>query len=172
MSERKGRRGGGRAARQELRAQGNTETIPYLERQIPPMSVLDEASLVQLEENAEIIMSEVGIAFQEFPLALELFAEAGCTIEGDLVKFPKGLARKIVTDNAPATYIQHARNPERNVKIGGNSTVFAPNYGSPFVTDLDKRSSLRDHRRLPQYRQAHLYVAPPSPQRWNSLRAD
>ncbi len=123
MSERKGRRGGGRAARQELRAQGNTETIPYLERQIPPMSVLDEASLVQLEENAEIIMSEVGIAFQEFPLALELFAEAGCTIEGDLVKFPKGLARKIVTDNAPATYIQHARNPERNVKIGGNSTV-------------------------------------------------
>ena len=90
MSERKGRRGGGRAARQELRAQGNTETIPYLERQIPPVSVLDEASLVQLEENAEIIMSEVGIAFQEFPLALELFAEAGCTIEGDLVKFPQG----------------------------------------------------------------------------------
>ena len=162
MSERKGRRGGGRAARQQLRAQGNTETIPYLERQIPPMGVLDEASLVQLEENAEIIMSEVGIAFQEFPLALELFAEAGCTIEGDLVKFPKGLARKIVTDNAPATYIQHARNPERNVKIGGNSTVFAPNYGSPFVTDLDngrRYGTIEDFRNIVKltYMLPHLH---------------
>ena len=34
--------------------------------------------------------------------------------------------------------MQHARNPERNVLIGGDATVFAPNYGSPFVHDLDK----------------------------------
>jgi trimethylamine--corrinoid protein Co-methyltransferase len=33
--------------------------------------------------------------------------------------------------------VQHARNPEHNVVIGGDSTVFAPNYGSPFVHDLD-----------------------------------
>ena len=33
--------------------------------------------------------------------------------------------------------MQHARNPERNVTIGGDALVFAPNYGSPFVHDLD-----------------------------------
>ena len=35
-------------------------------------------------------------------------------------------------------YTQHARNPANNVQIGGDATVFAPNYGSPFVHDLDR----------------------------------
>ncbi|MBS0393739.1 MAG: trimethylamine methyltransferase family protein, partial [Proteobacteria bacterium] len=49
---------------------------------------------------------------------------------------PAGLARAIVRRSAPATFTQHARNPERSVEIGGPHTVFAPAYGSPFVTDL------------------------------------
>ena len=103
-----------------------------------PVSVLDEAGLTQIEENAEVILSEVGIQFNDYPSALELLADAGCRVEDEMVYFPKGLAREIVQKNAPAEYTQHARNPERNVQIGGNNTVFAPNYGSPFVTDLDK----------------------------------
>ena len=35
-------------------------------------------------------------------------------------------------------YTQHARNPANSVQIGGDATVFAPNYGSPFVYDLDQ----------------------------------
>jgi trimethylamine--corrinoid protein Co-methyltransferase len=35
-------------------------------------------------------------------------------------------------------YTQHARNPAHDVQIGGDATVFAPNYGSPFVHDLDR----------------------------------
>ena len=63
---------------------------------------------------------------------------AACAgVEGDLVKFPKGLCRQLVQESAPSIYTQHARNPQRSVQIGGNNTVFAPNYGSPFVTDLD-----------------------------------
>ena len=34
-------------------------------------------------------------------------------------------------------FTQHARNPAHNVQIGGDATVFAPTYGSPFVHDLD-----------------------------------
>lgn len=137
---RRGRRsGGGRAGRQAARAANNEITRPFLERKLKPVSVLDEASLLQIEENAETILAEVGIAFQDTPEALELWREAGATIEGDdLVKFPRGLCRQIVQDNAPSTFVQHARNPERSVTIGGNTTVFAPNYGSPFVTDLDR----------------------------------
>ena len=136
---RRGRRGGGgRAGRQAARAASGAVTKPYLTRTLEPVSVLDEAGLQIIEENAEIILSEIGIQFNEYPSALELLADAGCRIEGEMVYFPKGLARKIVQDNAPAEYTQHARNPERNVQIGGKNTVFAPNYGSPFVTDLDK----------------------------------
>ncbi len=132
-----GRSGGGRAARQAKRSAGAV-VAPYLTRTLPPVEVLDEAGLAHIEENAETILSEIGIAFQEFPEALEIWRQAGAQVEGELVKFPRGLCRQIVQQNAPATFIQEARNPARNVQIGGNATVFAPNYGSPFVTDLDR----------------------------------
>ncbi len=99
--------------------------------------MLDEAGLAQIEENAESILAEVGVAFQETPEALDLWRRAGADVDGELVKFPKGMCREIVQQHAPRVYTQHARNPERSVKIGDNSTVFAPNYGSPFVMDLD-----------------------------------
>ncbi|MCB2099961.1 MAG: trimethylamine methyltransferase family protein, partial [Rhodobacterales bacterium] len=39
---------------------------------------------------------------------------------------------------APSRFIQHARNPENDVEIGGDHTVFAPVYGPPFVSDLER----------------------------------
>ena len=132
------RRSGGRSARHAARAAQSEVSQPFLERRIPPVEVLDEAGLAQIEENAETILSEVGIAFQDFPAALDMWRSAGATVEGDLVKFPRGLCRQLVQDTAPPIFTQHARNSNRSVQIGGNSTVFAPNYGSPFVTDLDE----------------------------------
>ncbi|NNE96513.1 MAG: trimethylamine methyltransferase family protein [Acidimicrobiales bacterium] len=131
------RSGGGRAGRQAKRAAA-TVADAYLTRTLPPVNVLDEAGLAQIEENAETILSEIGIAFQETPAALELWKAAGAQVEGELVKFPRGLCRQIVQENAPESFTQHARNPQRNVLIGENATVFAPNYGSPFATDLDR----------------------------------
>jgi trimethylamine--corrinoid protein Co-methyltransferase len=66
-----------------------------------------------------------------------VFAAGGAIVDGTRVRFPRGMCREIVSNGAPSTYIQHARNPGNSVVIGGNHTVFAPNYGSPFVHDLD-----------------------------------
>ena len=41
------------------------------------MEVLDEGGLSQIEENAETILSEIGIAFQDFPVALRCGAQPG-----------------------------------------------------------------------------------------------
>lgn len=137
MTARPRRRAGGRTARQAARASSNATTRAYLERRLPPVEVLDDAGLIQIEENAETILEEIGVAFQDTPRALELWKAAGAAVEGELVRFPRGLCRQIVQEHAPSVYTQHARNPQRSVKIGDNCTVFAPNYGSPFVTDLD-----------------------------------
>ncbi|MFQ3315412.1 MAG: trimethylamine--corrinoid protein Co-methyltransferase [Candidatus Poriferisodalaceae bacterium] len=162
MTESKPRRSGGRAARQEARSQRNEAVAPYLERRLKPVEVIDEAGLVQIEENAEIILSEIGIAFQDFPSALDLWRDAGAEIDGDIVRFPKGLCRKIITDFAPASYIQQARSIDKSVMIGGNATVFAPNYGSPFVTDLDsgrRYATLQDFQNVVKltYQLPHLH---------------
>jgi len=136
-AERRGRRGGGRAGRQAARAASTVAVQPYLERKLAPIDMLGDADLAQIEDNAETILAEVGVAFQDTPEALDLWRRAGAEVDDELVKFPKGMCREIVQQNAPRIYTQHARNPERSVKIGDNSTVFAPNYGSPFVMDLD-----------------------------------
>jgi trimethylamine---corrinoid protein Co-methyltransferase len=130
------RRSGGRAGRQAARLAAHVETVPFLTRTLQPVEVLSEEGIELIEHNAEVILEDVGVIIRDYPSALEVFAGAGADVQGDRVRFPKGLCRQLV-GQAPAVYTQHARNPARSVQIGGNATVLAPNYGSPFVHDLE-----------------------------------
>ncbi|NNE75149.1 MAG: trimethylamine methyltransferase family protein [Acidimicrobiales bacterium] len=134
------RRGGGRAARQAARAQAAVDAVnePFLRRTMAPVEIVSEEGLARIEHNADTILEQVGVEFRDYPAALELWAEAGADVQGERVRFPRGLCRQLVADHAPSQYTQHARNPANNVQIGGDATVFLPNYGSPFVTDLDE----------------------------------
>ena len=132
-----GRRSGGRAARQAARAITNAVSVPYITRTLTPFEVLSEEHLSLIEENADTVLEQVGIEFRDTPEALSLFRAAGADIDGERVRFPRGLARKLVQATAPASFTQVARNPVHTVEIGGPHTVFAPAYGSPFVRDLD-----------------------------------
>ena len=127
----------GRDARRAARAHRSHESVPYITRKIPLTEMLGEEGLAIIERNAETLLQEIGIEFRDFPRALDLFRAAGCDVKGERVRFPRGLARQLCA-TAPQRYVQHARNPERNVVIGGDAMVFAPNYGSPFVHDLDR----------------------------------
>ncbi|MGB7317309.1 MAG: trimethylamine methyltransferase family protein [Planktotalea sp.] len=127
-------RGGGGAARRAERTSVSFDTAKYIERNIPNFEILTEEALQIIEANAEQILEEVGVNFVNNPAALERWREAGADIEGERVRIPKGLARQLCK-TAPASYTQHARNPERNVVIGGNTLVCAPVYGPPFVRD-------------------------------------
>ncbi|MEW5991336.1 MAG: trimethylamine methyltransferase family protein [Chloroflexota bacterium] len=130
-------RTGGRAGRMAARLAAHVEAAPFLTRTLQPFEVLDEEGLSLLEQNADTILQEVGIEFRGDPDALRLLREAGADVIGELVRFPRGMCRSIVQATAPRIFSQHARNPERTVLIGDPYTVLAPNYGSPFVRDLD-----------------------------------
>ena len=138
MSETRARRSGGRAGRQAARLHAHVEHVPFLTRTLTPVEVLSEEGLFLLEENADRILEEVGIEFHDAPDALELFAGAGATVDGERVRFPKGLCRSLVQTTAPTQFTQIARNRENDVVFGGQGTIFAPAYGSPFVRDLDQ----------------------------------
>ena len=130
-------RSGGRAGRQALRAHSHIERQPFLTRKLAPFEVLGDEGLSIIEHNADTILQEVGLEFRGDPDALRLFADAGADVQGERVRFPRGMCRQIVQATAPREFIQYARNPANSVVIGGLNTVFAPNYGSPFVRDLD-----------------------------------
>ncbi|NND42764.1 MAG: trimethylamine methyltransferase family protein [Silicimonas sp.] len=126
------RRAGGGAARRAERTAVRIETARFIERNIPNLDILNAEALEIIETNAETILEEIGVNFVENPEALKRWKEAGADVEGDRVHIPRGLARELCK-TAPSSYVQHARNPERNVTIGGNSLVLAPVYGPPFV---------------------------------------
>jgi trimethylamine--corrinoid protein Co-methyltransferase len=112
--------------------------VAFIDRKIPYYELLDDAALELIEHNADTVLEEIGIEFKEFPEALDLFKAAGADIDGERVRFPRGMCRSIIQDSAPAEFRQHARNPARSVIIGGKRTVLVPAYGSPFVRDLDQ----------------------------------
>jgi len=127
-------RGGGGAARRAERTAVSIETAKYIERNIPNYEVLTEEALDIIEANAETVLEEIGVNFVDNPDALERWRAAGADVQGERVRLPKGLARELCK-TAPSKFTQHARNPERNVEIGGKNLVLAPVYGPPFVRD-------------------------------------
>ncbi len=129
-------RGGGGAARRAERSAISIETAKFIERKIPNLDILDEEALEIIEANAETVLEEIGVNFVENPAALDRWRAAGAIVEGERVRLPKGLARKLCS-TAPSQFTQHARNPERSVEIGGRNLVCAPVYGPPFVHDMD-----------------------------------
>jgi trimethylamine--corrinoid protein Co-methyltransferase len=118
--------------------QVNLKPPAYIKRKIPHYSILNDEELSIIEYNADTILEEIGIVFSEDEESLEILANAGANIDGDRVRFPRGMCRKIIQNSAPKEFKQHARNPERSVMIGGDNMVLVPAYGSPFVHSLDK----------------------------------
>ncbi len=92
------------------------------------MELIHEATLLVLENT--------GVVFGYEP-ALEILAKAGCEIDGQRVYFPSKLVEEQVA-KAPSEFTLYARNPEKNVLIGGDNIAFVPCAGPPFVTDLDR----------------------------------
>ncbi len=127
-------RSGGGATRRAERTAVSFESAKFIERQIPNFEILNEEALQIIEWNADTVLEEIGVNFLENPAALALWRAAGADVKGERVHIPRGLARKLCA-TAPSTFTQHARNPERNVVVGGKNLVLAPVYGPPFVRD-------------------------------------
>jgi len=160
-TEGRGRRSGGRAARVEARLHAVAEKVPFITRTMAPLEVLSEEGLQTIEHNADTILERVGIDFREAPDAVALFRDAGADVDGERVRFPRGLARSIIQATAPREFDQHARNPANTVHLGGSATVFAPAYGSPFVHDLDqgrRYGTIEDFRNFVKLTYASPYL--------------
>ncbi len=82
-----------------------------------------------------------------YPPAVEVLKKGGCHVDGQRVFFPPKVVMAQVA-KAPSEYTLQARNPEKNVTIGGDHIAYIPCYGPPFVHDLDRgrrESTLEDY---------------------------
>jgi len=149
---RRQRRVRGAAATRRARATEDApQAIAFITRRLRPYDMLDEEGLERIEDTTERILEEIGIEFRNDPPVLALWRDAGADVHGERVRFPRGMLRAIIREHAPQSFIQHARNPARSTVFGGDHTILAPAYGSPFVTDADRGrryASIEDFRNL------------------------
>jgi trimethylamine--corrinoid protein Co-methyltransferase len=90
------------------------------------------------------ILQKVGIRFNNHE-AVEIFKKNGFRVSGDVIFFKERHIQKAL-ETAPASFKLFARNPEKDLTIGGDEFVFAPGYGAPFMlsTGGDKREALME----------------------------
>lgn len=111
---------------------------PFILRKLNTFNVLSDEGLSIIEDNADTILKDTGMEFQDDPEILKIFADSGCEVDGTRVRFVPGFCRQTIQATAPSQFTQHARNPSNNVQLGGSATVLCPSWGPPFVHDQDK----------------------------------
>ncbi len=92
------------------------------------------------------VLETVGVDFGYEP-AVAVFKKAGCKLDGQRVFLSPQMVMEQVA-KAPAEFTLQARNPDKNVTIGGDHIAYIPCYGPPFVHDLDRgrrESTLEDY---------------------------
>ena len=103
---------------------------------LPIATVLSEEGVELIHQASLRLLRDTGILIIDYPPALETFRQNGATVEGELVRIDGETLLHFV-GQAPATFTQLARDPGKNIGIGGRHVVFAPVYGPPFVGGLD-----------------------------------
>jgi trimethylamine--corrinoid protein Co-methyltransferase len=98
---------------------------------MPRYEPLSEEALARIDAGAERLATEIGVQF-DHPQALELFREAGQTVDDTTVRFDPGFLRAQAA-LAPSEFPMQARNPERSIVVGGDHMIFGPANGPPFV---------------------------------------
>ncbi|MBD0318433.1 MAG: trimethylamine methyltransferase family protein [Thermoleophilia bacterium] len=115
---------------------------------LPRYEILDEAALEELDRGWRRIVADLGIEFLHDDAA-EVLRGAGQEVDGQLVRFdPDWILEQV--GKAPHEFEVQAWNPERTVRIGGDTMVFASTYGPPFVREgLERRdATYEDFRNL------------------------
>ena len=129
------KRSGGRAARRALRTATDISMLPGLTGRLPVTEVMDAAGVERVDAASMDILEQVGVQFRD-PVALEDWKRAGAKVAGEMVYLDRGLVRELIA-SIPSSFTYHARDPQKNVDLGGRASIFVPMTGAPYLRDLD-----------------------------------
>jgi trimethylamine--corrinoid protein Co-methyltransferase len=93
----------------------------------------DTATLDSIHAHSLELLRDTGIGFPS-EKALTLFKKRGFKVDGLMVHFKEQDIHKAM-QTVPAAFTIEARNPSRNIRVGGSNYVMAPGYGPPFIIE-------------------------------------
>ena len=155
--------GNGRRAQRPTRGRGDVLSLladkpfPHTRNPFAPLEPLTAEQIEAIHNASMTILEEIGVDFLDGE-ALDLWAAAGARVERSTshVYIDRGLLMALLA-TVPAQFTLRARDPARNLTVGGSHINFATVGGAPFYSDLEsgrRPGPLADFRRMVQL--AHL----------------
>jgi trimethylamine---corrinoid protein Co-methyltransferase len=130
----------GRRPRRERSGAGRLAQAPArrLRNPYPPFEILSADQIEAIHAASLRVLAEIGINFL-LPEARAILKEAGAEVDpaSTRVRFDPAMVEERIR-TAPAAFTLHARNPERNVRIGENVINFCLVASTPHVSDLER----------------------------------
>jgi len=111
--------------------------------------MLGQSDIARIHTTSMQVLAEIGVIFPNQE-ALAIFEKHGVKVDGQKVFLTEDQVMEAIAQ-APAQFTIHARNSERNVRIGDGVPVLAPGYGAPFIVDLDvgkRPATMDDYHKL------------------------
>jgi len=134
MTKRRKRQGGSKGRRAAI---ANAAIVHHseIQRKIPIMEVTNQEGVELIHDFAMRVAEQIGCKFEDAE-SLDYWRQTGAEIDGNLVKIGREELLALI-ERVPSSFMHHARNPERTVKVGDGHTVVSPSYGAPFVRDME-----------------------------------
>ena len=135
-------------------------TVKYrkLKHRFPFTPVVSEDELESIHNASLTVLEEMGIDFMH-PEARAILKKAGADVrEGsERVRFDRQMIMDTIK-TCPSEFTLHARNPERNVRIGGKNLAFAQVASPPNCSDMNggrRAGNQQDFRNLVKLAQCY-----------------
>jgi trimethylamine--corrinoid protein Co-methyltransferase len=128
----------GRRPRRERNTGLTQAPARQLRNPYPPFEILSADQVEAIHQASLRVLAEIGVNFL-LPEAADILKRAGAEVDpdGTRVRFDPAFVEQRIT-TAPRRFTLHARNPERNVEIGGNAINFCMVASTPHVSDLER----------------------------------
>ncbi len=132
------RDGSTRAARRAARGAGSLHQLDWRAVTNPyqPVEVLSEEAIEAIHGASLEILRTSGMDFLHAE-AIAILRSHGADVDAPRVRFDPDLVMEHV-GRAPSRFTLHARNPARDVSIGGDAVVFLSVASAPNTSDLDR----------------------------------
>ncbi len=158
-----GRTRAGRRSGRPTHAAAEQKPFRQPRRRFPPVDLVSADELEAIHDASLTILEEIGMDFLHEE-AKAILKRAGATVDpgSDRVRFDRAMIISAIR-TCPSEFTLHARNPDRDIRFGGNWVAFPQVASTPNCQDTDRgrrpgnRQDFRDFVKLAQvYNIIHL----------------
>ena len=112
-----------------------TPRIPRLHNPWSPVEIFTAEQITRMMNAAYRVLEEIGMEIRS-PSARAVYRAHGALVDDEtqIVRIGRDIVQAFCA-HAPETFVLHARNPERDLHVGGNVVNFGPVNGAPHISD-------------------------------------